>query len=78
MGNTTSGRRRVKVDEQYTRPQGLYPDRERDVDAKKLWRLILDGGWFWFIFGVISSESGAKTHSWWSVSEVSPTAKTKI
>jgi hypothetical protein len=44
MGNTTSGRRRVKVDEQYTRPQRLYPDRERDVDAKKPRRLILDGG----------------------------------
>ncbi|GAQ88606.1 protein with RING-finger domain [Klebsormidium nitens] len=43
MGNASSTRKRVKVDDQYTRPQGLYPDRERDVDAKKLRRLILDG-----------------------------------
>ena len=43
MGNASSARKRVKVDDQYTRPQGLYPDRERDVDAKKLRRLILDG-----------------------------------
>lgn len=43
MGNASSARKRVKVDDQFTRTQGLYPDRERDVDAKKLRRLILDG-----------------------------------
>ncbi|XP_051125863.1 E3 ubiquitin-protein ligase DA2-like [Andrographis paniculata] len=39
MGNTL-GRRRQVVDEKYTRPQGLY--QHKDVDHKKLRKLILD------------------------------------
>ncbi|KAG0631339.1 hypothetical protein M758_1G245600 [Ceratodon purpureus] len=39
MGNKIT-RRCSTVDERYTRPQGLYP--QRDVDQKKLRRLILD------------------------------------
>ncbi|KAL3821316.1 hypothetical protein ACJIZ3_007221 [Penstemon smallii] len=39
MGNKL-GRRRQVVDEKYTRPQGLY--QHRDVDHKKLRKLILD------------------------------------
>ncbi|XXG90412.1 hypothetical protein AAC387_Pa12g2186 [Persea americana] len=39
MGNKL-GRRRQVVDEQYTRPQGLY--QHKDVDQKKLRKLILD------------------------------------
>ncbi|VFQ61902.1 unnamed protein product [Cuscuta campestris] len=39
MGNKL-GRRRQVVDEKYTRPQGLY--HHKDVDNKKLRRLILD------------------------------------
>ncbi|KAJ4976683.1 hypothetical protein NE237_001789 [Protea cynaroides] len=39
MGNKLSRRRQV-VDEKYTRPQGLY--QHRDVDHKKLKKLILD------------------------------------
>ncbi|KAJ0989374.1 hypothetical protein J5N97_007730 [Dioscorea zingiberensis] len=39
MGNKI-GRRRQVVDEKYTRPQGLY--QHRDVDHKKLRKLILD------------------------------------
>ncbi|KAL1537640.1 E3 ubiquitin-protein ligase da2 [Salvia divinorum] len=40
MGNKLGGRRRQVVDEKYTRPQGLY--QHRDVDHKKLRKLILD------------------------------------
>lgn len=40
MGNKITRRCSVVVDERYTRPQGLYP--QRDVDQKKLRRLILD------------------------------------
>lgn len=39
MGNKL-GRRRQAVDEKYTRPQGLY--QHKDVDHKKLRKLILD------------------------------------
>ncbi|XP_073002812.1 E3 ubiquitin-protein ligase GW2-like [Typha latifolia] len=39
MGNKI-GRRRQVVDEKYTRPQGLY--QHRDIDHKKLRKLILD------------------------------------
>ncbi|MQM19101.1 hypothetical protein Taro_052102, partial [Colocasia esculenta] len=39
MGNKL-GRRRQVVDEKYTRPQGLY--QHRDIDHKKLRKLILD------------------------------------
>ncbi|XP_026659219.1 E3 ubiquitin-protein ligase GW2-like isoform X2 [Phoenix dactylifera] len=39
MGNKI-GRRRQVVDEKYTRPQGLY--QHRDIDQKKLKKLILD------------------------------------
>ncbi|KAJ0684303.1 putative transcription factor C2H2 family [Helianthus annuus] len=39
MGNKL-GRRRQVVDEKYTRPQGLY--QHKDVDHKKLRKLILD------------------------------------
>lgn len=39
MGNKIT-RRRPTIDERYTRPQGLYP--YRDVDQRKLRRLILD------------------------------------
>ncbi|KAM0939517.1 putative transcription factor C2H2 family [Dioscorea sansibarensis] len=39
MGNKI-GRRRQVVDERYTRPQGLY--QHKDVDHKKLRKLILD------------------------------------
>lgn len=39
MGNKL-GRRRQVVDEKYTRPQGLY--QHRDMDYKKLRKLILD------------------------------------
>lgn len=39
MGNKF-GRRRQVVDERYTRPQGLY--QHKDVDHKKLRKLILD------------------------------------
>lgn len=39
MGNKL-GRRRQVVDEKYTRPQGLY--QHKDVDIKKLRKLILD------------------------------------
>jgi len=39
MGNKIT-RRRPTIDERYTRPQGLYP--HRDVDQRKLRRLILD------------------------------------
>jgi len=43
MGNklSSSSRRKQRVEEQYTRPHGLYPKAE--VDVKKLRRLILDG-----------------------------------
>ncbi len=40
MGNKITRRCTAVVDERYTRPQGLYP--QRDVDQKKLRRLILD------------------------------------
>ncbi|XP_042026044.1 E3 ubiquitin-protein ligase DA2L-like isoform X2 [Salvia splendens] len=40
MGNKLGGRRRQVVNEKYTRPQGLY--QHRDVDHKKLRKLILD------------------------------------
>ncbi|KAH9330555.1 hypothetical protein KI387_002663 [Taxus chinensis] len=40
MGNKFTRRRHV-VDDRYTRPQGLY--QHRDVDQKKLRKLILDG-----------------------------------
>ncbi|KAJ6823373.1 uncharacterized protein M6B38_383710 [Iris pallida] len=40
MGNKIGGRRRQVVDDRYTRPQGLY--QHRDIDHKKLRRLILD------------------------------------
>ena len=39
MGNKLGGRRQV-VDEKYTKPQGLY--QHKDVDIKKLKKLILD------------------------------------
>lgn len=39
MGNKL-GRRRQVVDEKFTRPQGLY--QHKDVDHKKLRKLILD------------------------------------
>lgn len=39
MGNKL-GRRRQVVDEKYTKPQGLY--QHKDVDQKKLRKLILD------------------------------------
>lgn len=39
MGNKL-GRRRQVVDERFTKPQGLYV--HKDVDAKKLRKLILD------------------------------------
>ncbi|CAI5471853.1 unnamed protein product [Closterium sp. Yama58-4] len=39
MGNKVT-KRRYTVEEQYTHPQGLYP--HRDIDLKKLRRLILD------------------------------------
>lgn len=39
MGNKL-GRRRQVVEEKYTRPQGLY--QHKDVDQKKLRKLILD------------------------------------
>jgi hypothetical protein len=40
MGNRIGGRRRAGVEEQYTRPQGLYE--HRDIDQKKLRKLILE------------------------------------
>ncbi|XP_042028984.1 E3 ubiquitin-protein ligase DA2-like isoform X2 [Salvia splendens] len=40
MGNKLGVKRRQVVDEKYTRPQGLY--QHRDVDHKKLRKLILD------------------------------------
>jgi hypothetical protein len=39
MGNKIT-RRRPVIEERFTRPQGLYP--QRDVDQRKLRRLILD------------------------------------
>ena len=39
MGNKI-GKRRLAVDEKYTRPQGLY--QHKDIDHKKLRKLILD------------------------------------
>lgn len=39
MGNKL-GRKREAVDEKYTKPQGLY--QHKDVDQKKLRKLILD------------------------------------
>lgn len=38
MGNKLVGRRRQVVEEKYTKPQGLYVN--RDVDIKKLRKLI--------------------------------------
>lgn len=40
MGNKLGARRRQVVDDKYTRPQGLY--QHKDVDHKKLRKLILD------------------------------------
>ncbi|KAL8087915.1 E3 ubiquitin-protein ligase DA2L-like [Apium graveolens] len=40
MGNKLVGRRRQVVDDKYTKPQGLY--QHKDVDHKKLRKLILD------------------------------------
>ncbi|KAJ6829382.1 uncharacterized protein M6B38_358115 [Iris pallida] len=40
MGNKIGGRRRHAVEDRYTRPQGLY--QHRDIDHKKLRKLILD------------------------------------
>ncbi len=39
MGNKIT-RRRPAIDDRHTRPQGLYPS--RDIDQRKLRRLILD------------------------------------